>query len=83
MSLKNNMRKIYDGICHDPHSVLGMHENKDLEKVVRVFQPEATAVSITLLTSKKKLKLEHADLDGFWDVTFTSEAFEKYEVHVE
>ncbi|MCD6446911.1 MAG: 1,4-alpha-glucan branching protein GlgB [Candidatus Marinimicrobia bacterium] len=83
MSLKNNMRKIYDGICHDPHAVLGMHENKDLEKVVRVFQPEATTVSITLLTSKKKLKLEHADLDGFWDVTFTSEAFEKYEVHVE
>ncbi|MEA3392374.1 MAG: 1,4-alpha-glucan branching enzyme, partial [Candidatus Marinimicrobia bacterium] len=83
MSLKNNMRKIYDGICHDPHSVLGMHENKDLEKVVRVFQPEATAVSITLLDSKKKYKLEHGDLDGFWDVTFTSEAFEKYEVHVE
>jgi len=83
MSLKNIMRKIYDGNCHDPHAILGMHENKDLEKVVRVFQPEATAVSITLLTSKKKLKLEHADLDGFWDVTFTSEAFEKYEIHVE
>ena len=83
MNLKNNLRKIYDGVCHDPHSVLGMHENSDLEKVVRVFQPEATAVSITLSESKKKLKLKAMDLDGFWSVTFKSEAFEKYDVHVE
>jgi 1,4-alpha-glucan branching enzyme len=81
MSLKNNMRKIYDGVCHDPHSVLGMHENSDLEKIVRVFQPDAKAVSITLMDSKRKLKLEPEGPDGFWFVTFESEAFEKYEVH--
>lgn len=83
MGLKNNMRKIYDGVCHDPHAVLGMHENEDLEKVVRVFQPDATAVSITLLDSKRKLDLEQINKEGFWAVTFESEAFEKYEVHVD
>ncbi|MCK4813276.1 MAG: 1,4-alpha-glucan branching enzyme, partial [Candidatus Marinimicrobia bacterium] len=82
MSIKSNLRKIRDGVCHDPHSVLGMHENSTLEKVVRVFQPEATTVSITLLESKKKYKLSPMDVRGFWDVTFTSEAFEKYKVHV-
>lgn len=83
MSLKNNMRKIYDGVCHDPHAVLGMHENSDLEKVVRVFQPDATAVSITLMDSKKKLDLEKIEPEGFWAVSFKSEHFEKYEVHVD
>lgn len=77
------MRKIYDGICHDPHSVLGMHENSDLEKVVRVFQPDAVSVSITLLDSKKKLKMKQLNPEGFWEVAFRSEAFEKYEVHAE
>lgn len=83
MSIENSMRKIYDGVCHDPHAVLGMHENSDLEKVVRVFQPDANAVSITLLDSKKKLKLKPLNPEGFWQTTFKDDAFEKYEVHVE
>ena len=82
MSIKSNLRKIRDGVCHDPHSVLGMHENSTLEKVVRVFQPEATTVSITLMENKKKYKLSPMDVKEFWDVTFKSEAFEKYKVHV-
>ncbi|MDZ7796516.1 MAG: hypothetical protein U5N56_05500 [Candidatus Marinimicrobia bacterium] len=82
MSLKNKMHHIRDGVCHDPHAVLGMHENSELEKVIRVYQPDAKAVSVTLMESGKQLELSPAKVSGFWTVTFTSESFEKYEVHV-
>ncbi len=83
MSLKKNMCNIRDGICHDPHAVLGMHENRSLEKIVRIYQPNAKVVSITMLESRKTYDLAPAEVEGFWAVTFISEAFEKYEVFVE
>lgn len=82
MSLKSKMKDIADGMCHDPHAILGMHEDKDLKKIVRVFQPDAKAVSITLLTSKKTLEMVPDEYVGFWIVSFNSESFEKYEIHV-
>ncbi|MDZ7820973.1 MAG: hypothetical protein U5N26_03670 [Candidatus Marinimicrobia bacterium] len=83
MNLKNRMHDIRDGICHDPHAVLGMHENSRLEKVIRVYQPEAVGVSVTLSESGKRLDLSPAEVDGFWSVAFKSESFEQYEVHAE
>lgn len=80
MSLKSDMKEIFDGKCHDPHAVLGMHEDKDLNKIVKVFQPDAIAVSITLLTSKKTFEMHPDELPGFWVVSFELESFEKYEV---
>ncbi len=83
MNLKNRMHDIRDGICHDPHAVLGMHENSRLEKVIRVYQPEAVGVSVTLSESGKRLELSPAEVKGFWSVAFKSESFEQYEVHAE
>ncbi len=82
MPLKSKMKNIFDGLYHDPHAVLGMHEDENLNKVVRVFQPDAKAVSITLLTSNKTLEMEPGEYVGFWTVSFKSESFERYEVHV-
>ena len=82
MTLKKMMRDIRDGVCHDPHAVLGMHENNKLEKTIRVYQPEALGVTVTLLESKGELDLTPAEVEGFWSAVFQSESFEKYEVHV-
>jgi hypothetical protein len=38
------LHKISNGEYYDPHSVLGIHENSSLEKVIRVFQQNAKSV---------------------------------------
>ncbi|MFA7630161.1 MAG: 1,4-alpha-glucan branching protein GlgB [Candidatus Neomarinimicrobiota bacterium] len=82
MKLETRMRELRDGICHDPHAILGMHENSQLEKTIRVYQPDALSVSAVLLGSGREIPLLPAKVEGFWYAVFESESFEKYEVRV-
>lgn len=83
MTLKKRMQELREGICHDPHAILGMHEDNQLEKTIRVYQPDAVRVSVLLLESRRELELVPAEVDGFWSLVFESESFEKYEVRVD
>lgn len=77
------LQKISNGECYDPHSVLGIHENSSLEKVIRIYQQNAKEVSIQTLDSyKKQYKLKKTSVKDVWEVSIKRKRFFTYKVIV-
>ena len=77
------LEKISNGEYYDPHSVLGIHENSSLEKVIRIFQQNAISIYIETLDSyQKKIKLHKTDVKDIWETSIKRKRFFSYRVFV-
>ena len=77
------LHKISNGEYYDPHSVLGIHENSSLEKIIRVFQQNAKSVYIETLDSyKRQYKLHKTEVNNVWEISVKRKRFFAYKVLV-
>jgi len=66
------LSKLLEGRLTDPHSILGMHRDDQLDSViVRCYDPAATGV--TLLRGNTKVKMTKIDKGGLFAVAFPGE----------
>ncbi len=77
------LEKISNGECFNPHSVLGIHENASLDKIITIFQQNAKSIYIETLDSyKKQFKLKKSDMKNVWEVSVKRKKFFIYKVFV-
>ncbi len=66
--------KIINGECKDPHSYLGMHllgvEGKNLQTVVRVYQPTAKMVEFLDISTGTSFPMQKLCFDGIYEIIF-------------
>ncbi|MEA3500583.1 MAG: 1,4-alpha-glucan branching protein GlgB [Candidatus Marinimicrobia bacterium] len=78
------LKKISAGECYNPHSVLGIHEDSSLKKIIRIYQQNVKKIYIQTMDSyKKKYELKKAGVDNLWEVSVKRKRFFNYKVFVE
>jgi len=66
---KNELNNIMDGVCHDPHHLLGMHTLGDRRGlVVRTWDPGAKEVSLLCTDSGDSFNMVCIHKKGFFEL---------------
>jgi len=82
LTLNQKLVNISRGDFHDPHNILGIHDISPAKKVIRVFVPDATEVSVQRLGGKKTTyTLSPMDVEGFWQTEIRVKHFFHYQIH--
>ncbi|MEA1987241.1 MAG: 1,4-alpha-glucan branching protein GlgB [Candidatus Marinimicrobia bacterium] len=78
------LKQISYGESHNPHSVLGIHEDSSLKKTIRIYQQNAKQVYIQTIDSRKtKIELKKSEVTNVWEVSVKRKKFFTYKVFVE
>lgn len=79
---QDELKRLVNGQHHQPHALLGMHLLKKDQWRIRVMEPDAATVSVTLKGTRAAIKLKPSMVKGLWETDISAGQWSRYTVNV-